>query len=91
MMNTFYIIALAALIVFLFLMVLHMVRSKSIYDRMNALAVINSDVVILIVVFGFQDGRPEMYIDIAIAYAILGFVSNIVVAKYLGGKKNADK
>ena len=91
MMNTFYIIALAALIVFLLLMVLHMVRGKSIYDRMNALAVINSDVVILIVILGFQDGRPEMYIDIAIAYAILGFVSNIVVAKYLGGKKkNAD-
>ena len=81
MMNTIYIIALAALIVFLFLMVLHMVRGKSIYDRMNALAVINSDVVILIVIFGFQDGRPEMYIDIALAYAILGFVSNIVVAK----------
>ena len=34
----------------------------------------------------YLDGRPEMYVDIALSYAILGFVGSVIIAKYLGGK-----
>ena len=37
--------------------------------------------------FGYIDERPDMYVDIAICYAMLGFVGSVIVAKYLGGKK----
>ncbi len=89
-MHTIYLIIIAALLFFIFLMVIKMIKGPTIYDRMNGLSVISANVLILILVYGFIDGRPEMFIDIAIAYAILGFVTNIIVAKYLGGKKNAD-
>lgn len=89
-MHTVYLIIIAALLFFIFLMVIKMIKGPTIYDRMNGLSVISADVLILILVYGFIDGRPEMFIDIAIAYSILGFVTNIIVAKYLGGKKNAD-
>lgn len=89
-MHTIYVILIAALLIFIFLMVIKMIKGPTIYDRMNGLSVISANVLILILVYGFIDGRPEMFIDIAIAYSILGFVTNIIVAKYLGGKKNAD-
>ena len=37
-------------------------------------------------VIGFIDGRKEMYVDIAISYAVLGFISSVIVAKILGTK-----
>ncbi len=85
-MHVVYLIVLAVLLVIIFLMILKMIKGPSIYDRMNGLSVIGANVVILLVIYGFLDGRPEMFIDIAIAYGILGFVTNIIVAKYLGGE-----
>ncbi len=87
-MRPIYIILIAVQLVFIFLMILKMIRSDTIYDKMNGLSVIGADVIITVLIFGFLDGRPEMYIDIAIAYALMGFVTNIIVGKYLGGKKN---
>ncbi len=86
-MRSVLILFVAILIFVIFMMIIKMIRDKEIYDRMNGLSVIGADVLILIILFGFLDGRIEMYIDIAIAYGILGMVTNILVAKYLGGKK----
>ena len=74
---------------FVVFMIVKMIKGPSVFDRMNGLSVISANVLIMILVYGFLDGRPEMFIDIAIAYSILGFVTNIVVAKYVGRKKNA--
>ena len=63
----------------------------TLYDRMNGLGVIGADTILLLVLFGYIDHRPDMYIDIAISYAILGFISSVVLAKSLGdvgGKKS---
>lgn len=90
-MRIVYLIIIAACLLFIFLMLIKMFREKVIYDKMNGLSVINTNVVILILVFGFLDGRPEMYIDIAIAYGILGFVGNIVISRYVQKYHNKEK
>ena len=54
---------------------------------MNALGVITADTILLIVLFGFLDGQPGMYVDLAMAYAMMGCLGSVVLAKYLGGKK----
>ncbi len=54
---------------------------------MNGLGVIGADTILLLVLFGYIDGRPDMYVDIAISYAFLGFIGSVIVAKFLGGKK----
>lgn len=59
----------------------------TIFDRMNGLGVIGADTILLLVIFGYVDGRPDMYVDIAISYAFLGFMGSVIVAKLLGGKK----
>ena len=46
-------IVMAACLLFIFLMLIKMFREKAIYDKMNGLSVINTNVVILILVFGF--------------------------------------
>ena len=61
-------------------------KSPTVYDRMNGLGVTGTDTILLIILFGYLDGRPEMYVDIALSYAILGFVGSVIIAKYLGGK-----
>ncbi|MCR5665512.1 MAG: pH regulation protein F [Eubacterium sp.] len=86
-MRVVFLIFVAVLLFVIFMMIVKMIKDKNMYDRMNGLSVIGADVLILIIIFGFLDGRVEMYIDIAIAYGILGMVTNILVAKYLGGKK----
>ncbi|WP_307760713.1 monovalent cation/H+ antiporter complex subunit F [uncultured Phascolarctobacterium sp.] len=61
-------------------------QGPTVYDRMNGLGVTGTATILLIILFGYLDGRPEMYVDIALAYAILGFVGSVIIAKYLGGK-----
>ncbi len=75
------------LILIVGLMLQRVIKGPTILDRMNGVGVIGADVILLIVLFGYVDGRPDMYVDIALSYAILGFVGFVVVAKYLGRKK----
>ena len=64
-----------------------LVNGLTIFDRMNALGVIGADTILLLVLFGYIDKRPDMYVDIAISYAILGFIGSLIVAKFIGGKR----
>lgn len=57
------------------------------YDRLNGLNVIGVDTILLLVLFGYLADRPDMFVDISLAYAILGFISLVVLAKYLGGRE----
>lgn len=77
----------AVLVLIVGLMLQRVLKGPSVLDRMNGVGVIGADIILLIVLFGYIDGRADMYVDIAISYAILGFVGFVVIAKYLGGKK----
>ena len=81
------ILAVIVLITIIALMLGRALRGPTVFNRMNALGVISADTIILIVLFGYLDGRIDMYVDIAISYAILEFVGSIAIAKFLGGKK----
>ena len=81
------ILAVIVLIAIIALMLGRALRGTTVFNRMNALGVISADTIILIVLFGYLDGRIDMYVDIVISYAILGFVGSIAIAKFLGGKK----
>lgn len=70
------------------LMLIRVFRGPSVYDRLNGIFVINIDVIVAIMLVGFVDGRADMYVDIAISYGIAGFLSTIIIAKYLGGNKD---
>ena len=75
-----------AVIAVIGMMLQRVFQGPTVYDRMNGLGVPGTDTILLIILFGYLDGRPEMYVDIALSYAILGFVGSVIIAKYLGGK-----
>ena len=86
-MKTMIIITVAVVILVIGFMLQRAFKGPSSFDRMNALGVIGADTILLVVLFGYLDNRIDMYVDIAIAYAVLGFVGSVVIAKYIGGKK----
>ena len=85
-MNAIWVVIMVAVVVIIGLMLQRVFQGPTIYDRMNGLGVIGADTILLLVLFGYIDGRPDMYVDIAISYAILGFICSVIVAIYMGGK-----
>ena len=86
-MNIIFMILMVSIIFVIGAMLQRLFNGPTIYDRMNGLGVVGADTILLLVLFGYIDERPDMYVDIAICYAMLGFVGSVIVAKYLGGKK----
>ncbi|MBI2865760.1 MAG: pH regulation protein F [Chloroflexi bacterium] len=66
-----------------------MVQGPTIYDRVLGVGLVGTNAILLLALIGFIYGRIDMFVDLAVAYAILNFVGVVVVAKYLeqGGKK----
>lgn len=86
-MQTFLLVITVVLLLTIGLMLQRLFRGPTIFDRMNGLGVISADVILLIVIFGFLDKQPGMYVDLALAYAMMGCLGSVVLGKYLGGKK----
>lgn len=82
----FKVLLIGCVLITMFMLVFVMLNKK-VLDKLNALFVINTNVVMLIMTTGFIDGRKDMYIDIAISYAVLGFISTVILAKYIGGRR----
>ena len=61
------------------------VRGPTIWDRLSGVALIGTKTLILLVVAGELSGKPEMFTDIALAYAMIGFLGALVLAKYFEG------
>lgn len=85
-MSTVFLILMVSIIIVIAMMLQRVFQGPTVYDRMNGLGVIGADTILLLVLFGYIDKRPDMYVDISIAYAMLGFLGSIIIAKYLGGK-----
>ena len=86
-MNTVLLILTASILLCIGLMLLRVFHGPTAYDRMNGLGVIGADTILLLVIFGYMDGRVEMYLDMAVSYAMLGFLGSVIIAKLLGKGK----
>jgi len=76
----------ASLGVLMIVSLVRVVKGPTMPDRVVALDAINTLVVAAMVVLGAAFGEI-IYIDIAIVYALLSFVSTVYIAKYLEGRK----
>ncbi len=56
---------------------------QTIYDRLLAAGVVGTNIVGLLVVIGFVFERPDMFVDLALTYALLNFIGTVAAAKYL--------
>lgn len=82
-MKNLFIFLLIGLIMVVIAMLYRVVKGPTVYDRLNGLGVIGTSTIVMLITIGFIDERVDMFVDIAISYSILGFISLIVLAKYL--------
>lgn len=85
-------ITLCAILLTMVLALYRGVRGPTLYDRILAVNSFGTKTVMVIAVYGFFDGRPE-FLDIAIVYALINFISTIAVLKFFeyGGLGGFDR
>lgn len=66
----------------LLLAVARLVRGPSLPDRVLALDTLYINAIALIILYGIWQGT-ELFFEIALLIAVLGFVSTVAVAKYM--------
>ena len=86
-MSSLFIFLLIGIVILIISIIFFMFKGKIIYDKLNAVLVMNTLIVIAILVIGFVHGRLESYIDIALSYSLLGFITTAILAKYIGGRR----
>jgi multicomponent Na+:H+ antiporter subunit F len=70
----------AALLVAMGLMVVRLLRGPTAYDRVLAVNSFGAKTVLMIALLGFAVGRPD-FLDVAIVYALINFISTIALMK----------
>jgi multicomponent Na+:H+ antiporter subunit F len=73
--------ALLALFVALILVLVRALKGPTLYDRVLAVNAFGTKTVLILASLGFLTGRPD-FLDIAILYALVNFVSTIAILKF---------
>ena len=60
-----------------------LIVGPNVFDRILAAGAIGANAIGLLVLIGFVFERPDMFVDMAIAYSLLIFVGSVIIAKYL--------
>ena len=89
-MDTFFVFYLVAMILLTLAMLARLFIDDGLYNRFIGILVMCTNVILILVLIGFVDGRTDMYVDIAISYAVLGFITSVIVAKISGGRGDKD-
>jgi len=63
-----------------FLSLYRVIKGPTFFDRVLAVNLIGSKVIILLVLIDFLYNRPE-FVDISITYALINFVSTVAILK----------
>lgn len=74
-----------------FLMVVSLYRAvfgPTVLDRMIGANAIGSKTVVLLIIIGFVYRRVDMFVDIALAYALLNFIAVLAASRYFQKRKD---
>ena len=61
-------------------------QGPTVYDRILGLNGISTKAIILLTILGSLNERLEMFVDIALGYAILNIIGGLAIGKYLEHK-----
>jgi multicomponent Na+:H+ antiporter subunit F len=81
---TTYLFVVIALILCSILALIRVIRGPTAPDRVVGVDTINTMVIVGMIAFGIAY-REVIYIDVAIVYALLSFISTLFIARYLEG------
>ena len=81
-MNTFLLAATVFIAIVTAVSLYRVAAGRTVFDRIVAAGLVGTNGFILLILIGFLYKRISMFVDIAIAYALLNFIIMIVLAKY---------
>ena len=82
--GTEYLVVLSLLILSIVIALIRVIKGPTAPDRIVGLDTINTIVIVAMVIFGAAS-KNIIYIDVAIIYALLSYISTLFIAKYLEG------
>ena len=82
--STEYLVVLCILLLCVVMAIIRVIKGPTAPDRIVGLDTINTIVIVGMVIFGVASASI-IYIDVAIVYALLSFISTLFIAKYLEG------
>lgn len=59
------------------------IKGPTVFDRLLSAGAVGTNAIALLAVMGFMFERPDMFVDLALTYALLNFVGTVAAAKYL--------
>ncbi len=65
-----------------------LVVGRTPYDRLLAAGAIGTNAIVLLAMMGFLFERPDMFVDLALTYALLNFIGTVAVGKYLESRQH---
>ena len=81
-MDLIFEIAGCVLLVLMLLPMYRVIKGPTAIDRIVAVNVIGTKTTVLLVVVGTLFGRVDMFVDFALAYALLNFIASITASRY---------
>jgi multicomponent Na+:H+ antiporter subunit F len=88
-MNTVFLLAAIVLLLSTALSLVRVVGGPTVLDRIVGVNVVGAQTTVLLVLIGYLFGNISMFVDIAIAYAMLNFILSIGVTKFFLRRKTA--
>jgi multicomponent Na+:H+ antiporter subunit F len=83
-LSTEYFIAFLVLVISIIMAAIRVVKGPTAPDRVVGLDTINTIIIVSMIIFGAAY-QEIVFIDVAIVYALLSFISTLYIAKYLEG------
>ncbi|WP_421774101.1 monovalent cation/H+ antiporter complex subunit F [Gracilimonas sp.] len=86
-MDSFFLYSAVVLTAIIVVPAYRVLQGPTVFDRLVGTNAIATKTIVLICLVGFVFDRIGMFIDITLAYAILGFIGSLTIAKYFSSDK----
>ena len=91
MMTTFFFAGGLYLSLLMTLPLYRAVKGPTVLDRLVGVNAIGSKTTALLLIIGLIFGRVEMFVDIALAYALLNFIAVLAASRYFQKKRDLHR
>ncbi|MGV1100700.1 monovalent cation/H+ antiporter complex subunit F [Thiovibrio sp. JS02] len=81
-MEFFFILSGILLLLFMFMPLYRAIWGPTVIDRLVGVNVIGTKTTILIIIIGTLYNRVDMFVDIALTYALLNFIASLAAARF---------
>ena len=89
-MEFFFIMVGVCLLLFMFMPLYRVVKGPTVITRILGVNVIGTKTTVLIIIIGTIYKRVDMFVDIAIAYALLNFIVSLAASRFFQRHKEIN-